>query len=152
MSKVTTDDLYVNLSASQTRKRLKGYGFGVRKVEAVDRNQSVIIHTATGDHLRQLRSLFADVMPCGSKAELDIPVENLRNLGPTSAAWLRDVGIQTRADLEQLGPALAYQFVKQRQPAASLNLLWSMAAALRDIDWRELSEPEKANLLAESEK
>jgi DNA transformation protein len=86
MTKATTDYLYVNLSASQTRKRLKGYGFGVRKVEAVDRNQAVIIHTATRDHLRELESLFADVMPSASKSDLDTPIENLRNLGPTRAA------------------------------------------------------------------
>lgn len=149
MTKAKTDYLYVNLSASQTRKRLKGYGFGVRKVEAVDRNQAVIIHTATRDHQRELESLFADVMPSASKADLDTPIENLRNLGPTSAAWLRDIGIQTRSDLEDVSPAFAYRRVKKRQPGASLNLLWSMAAALKDKDWREISEDEKAKLLAE---
>lgn len=62
MSKALTEKLYLNLSASQTRKRLKGHGFGVKRVEATDRNQSVIFHTATGTHLRELESLFADVM------------------------------------------------------------------------------------------
>ena len=61
MSKPLTSKLHVNLSASQTRKRLKGHGLGVKKVEAADRNRSVIIHTATGGHLRELESLFADV-------------------------------------------------------------------------------------------
>lgn len=88
-------------------------------------------------------------MPSDSKADLDTPIENLRNLGPTSAAWLRDVGIQTKADVEDLGPAVAYQMVRSRQPSVSLNLLWSMAAALMDKDWRELSEAEKAKLLDE---
>jgi hypothetical protein len=62
MNKPTTYALNVNLSASQVRKRLKGYGFGVRKVEATDRNQAVIVHTATGQHLEDLESLFADVL------------------------------------------------------------------------------------------
>jgi hypothetical protein len=66
MTNATTDKLYVYLSASQTRKRLKGHGFGVRKVEAADRNQAVIVHTATGQHLRELKSLFADVMSSSS--------------------------------------------------------------------------------------
>jgi hypothetical protein len=57
--------LRVNLSASQTRKRLKGYGFGVRSVEASDRNESIITHTATGEHRRELESLFADVIKTG---------------------------------------------------------------------------------------
>lgn len=34
MTKAALDKLYVNLSASQALKRLKGHGFGVRKVEA----------------------------------------------------------------------------------------------------------------------
>lgn len=151
MTKTPTDKLYVNLSASQARKRLKGHGFGVRKVEAADRNQSVVIHTATGGHLEQLKSLFADVVTSASRADLDIPVENLKNLGPTSTAWLREIGVQTRTDLERLGPAVAYRLVKQRQPRASLNLLWAMAAALKDKDWRELTDDTKAALRREVE-
>ena len=52
--------LYVDLGASQVRRRLKGYGFGVRKVESVDRGRAVIVHTATGEHRRELESLFED--------------------------------------------------------------------------------------------
>jgi hypothetical protein len=48
MTDYTTDKLYVVLSASQARKRLKGHGLGVRKVEAADRKQAVIIHTPLG--------------------------------------------------------------------------------------------------------
>jgi hypothetical protein len=55
-------------------------------------------------------------MPSSSREELDIPVENLRNLGPTSATWLREINVHTRADLDRLGPVLAYRLVKQRQP------------------------------------
>jgi DNA transformation protein len=151
MSKTTTDKLYVNLSASQTRKRLKGRGFGVKKVEAAGRNQAVIVHTATRGHLQELKSLFADAMPSSSRDELDIPVENLRNLGPTSAHWLREINVHTRADLERIGPVLAYRLVKQRQPDTSLTLLWAMTAALTDQDWRKLSDEVKAKLRAEVE-
>lgn len=142
-----TDKLYLNLSASQTRKRLKGHGFGVKRVEAADRNQAVIFHTATGAHLQELKTLFADVMPSASQEALSIPVENMRNLGPSSAAWLREIGVNTGSDLERLGPVLAYRLVKQRQPSVSLNLLWAMAAGLDDRDWRELSDDEKKTLL-----
>ena len=55
------DKLFVNLSASRTRLRLKGFGHGVRKVQSAGRNQSVIIHTATGLHLQELEAKFADV-------------------------------------------------------------------------------------------
>ncbi len=53
--------LFVNLGASQARRRLKGFGHGVRKVETAGNDQAVIIHTATGQHLRQLEAKFADV-------------------------------------------------------------------------------------------
>ena len=53
--------LFVNLGASQTRRRLKGFGHGVRKVETAGSNKAVIVHAATGQHLRQLQAKFADV-------------------------------------------------------------------------------------------
>lgn len=150
MAKESTHSLYVNMSASQVRKRLKGYGFGVRDVQAADRNQAVILHTATGEHLRELESLFADVTSARSKEALGTPVENLRNLGPGSAAWLREIGVHTKADLERVGPVAAYQLVKQRHAGVTLNLLWAMVAALGDRDILELSQGEKANLRAEA--
>ncbi len=55
------DKLYVNLSASQARRRLKGYGHGVRKVQSGGRDRAVIIHTATGQHLAELERKFSDV-------------------------------------------------------------------------------------------
>ena len=54
--------LYVRLSASQTRRRLQGHGFGVRKVQSAGRGEAVIIHTATGQHRRELEALFQDVL------------------------------------------------------------------------------------------
>jgi hypothetical protein len=55
------DKLVVNLGASQTRRRLKGFGHGVRKVQSAGRGQAVIIHTARGRHLTELQAKFADV-------------------------------------------------------------------------------------------
>jgi len=56
------DRLYVNLSASQTKRRLQGHGFGVKKVHSDGRNRAVIIHTATGQHRDELHALFADAI------------------------------------------------------------------------------------------
>ena len=114
MVKSTSYTLYVNLSASKVRKRLKGYGFGVRDIQASDRNQALIIHTATGDHLRELEALFSDVAISSSKDELATPLENLPNFGPTSSAWLREIGVHSIADLKKLGPVLAYHLVKRK--------------------------------------
>jgi len=62
MNELKGDRLYVNLSATQTKRRLQGHGFGVKKVHSNGRNQAVIIHTATGQHRDELHALFADVV------------------------------------------------------------------------------------------
>jgi len=64
-----TDDsghLNVTVSASEVRRRLKGHGFGVRRIESAGKGRTVIDHTATGKHLRQLESLFQGAVesPC----------------------------------------------------------------------------------------
>jgi hypothetical protein len=141
--------LLVNLSAAQTRRRLHGFGHGVRQVHSGGRNRAVIIHTATGGHLRALQARFADVGWADQEEDLPEPLENLRNLGPQSATWLRAAGICHRADLERIGPVVAFRRVREAQPRASLNLLWALAAALDGRDWRELTAPEKAALRAE---
>ena len=61
MTDPTNAKLFVNLGASQARRRLKGFGHGVCKVETAGNNKAVIVHTATGRHLRQLEKKFADV-------------------------------------------------------------------------------------------
>ena len=138
------DVLYVNVGASEVRRRLKGFGHGVRKIRSAGKNQAVVIHTATGRHREELEAKFADVGFADDMSELGEPVQNLRNLGPASAAWLTEAGIPTIAELRRLGPALAYRLVKQHRPDASRNLLWAMAAGLADRDWRELADEEKA--------
>lgn len=76
------------------------------------------------------------------------PIESLRNLGPASAAWMREAGVATVEDLKRLGPVVAYRLVKRREGKASLNLLWALAAGLEDLDWRELSATTKERLKA----
>jgi DNA transformation protein and related proteins len=61
MNDLKGDKLFVNLGASQTRRRLKGFGHGVRKVQTAGTNRAVIIHTATGQHLQELQAKFSDV-------------------------------------------------------------------------------------------
>jgi len=75
MSDPKGDKLFVNLSASQARRRLKGFGHGVRKVQSAGRNQAVIVHTATGRHLTELEGKFADVGCSSAESALGKPVE-----------------------------------------------------------------------------
>lgn len=144
--------LFVNVGPTEARRRLKGFGHGVRKVQSAGRNQAVLIHTATGQHLSELEAKFSDVGFSSAESDLSDPVENLRNLGPKSSQWLREAGITSIAELERLGPVVAYRLVKQRPPKASLNLLWALAAGLMKQDWRELSEITKERLRKEAEK
>ena len=67
MNEIKGERLYVELGASQVRRRLKGHGFGVRKVHSDGKNRAVIIHTASGDHLRELKALLQDAI--GKTAE-----------------------------------------------------------------------------------
>jgi hypothetical protein len=62
MNEIKGERLYVDMAASQVRRRLKGRGFGVRKVHSDGKNRAVIIHTATEDHLRELKALFQDAI------------------------------------------------------------------------------------------
>lgn len=67
--------LFVNLGASQTRRRLKSFGHGVRKIQTDGKDRAVVIHTATGRHLAELVSKFADVGSSTVSGELDRPLE-----------------------------------------------------------------------------
>lgn len=76
----------------------------------------------------------------------------LRNLGPKSQSWLAAVGIETIAQLRSAGAVAAYLLVRQAGFPATLNLLWALEGALRDIDWRTLSEVDKSRLQEELER
>lgn len=139
--------MYVNLGSAQTKRRLKGFGHGVRQVQSAGRNRAVIVHTATGRHLLDLEAKFADVGCAAREADLDEPPANLRNLGPTSAAWLVEAGFRSVSDLRRAGPLAAFQLVRNKHPEVSLNLLWALVAGLEERDWREISEQEKRHWL-----
>jgi hypothetical protein len=141
--------LYVNLGSSQTKRRLKSFGHGVRQIQSAGRNRAVIVHTATGQHLLELEAKFADVGYASREADLDQPPGNLRNLGVSSAAWLVEAGIRSISDIRRVGPVGAFERVRSKHPDVSLNLLWALIAGLEDRDWRDLTEVEKERWKAE---
>lgn len=71
----------------------------------------------------------------------------IRNIGPKSAAWLRQVGIKNRADLEQTGPVEAFLKIKRAGFKPSLNLLYALAGALENCHWSRLPHERKSTLL-----
>lgn len=75
----------------------------------------------------------------------------IRNIGPKSAAWLRQVGIRTIDDLRREGPVDTFLKVKRAGFRPSLNLLYSMEGALVDCHWTDLSDERKQQLISDYE-
>ena len=75
----------------------------------------------------------------------------LRNIGPKSAAWLRQVGLRSREDLEHAGPVGAYLKMRRAGFKPSLNLLYALEGALRDCHWQEVPEARRVELVAAAE-
>ena len=65
-------------------------------------------------------------------------LSKLRNIGAVSEAWLNEVGIFTRADLEEAGAVEAYRRVRARGHNASLNLVYAVQGAIMDLHWTDL--------------
>ena len=76
---------------------------------------------------------------------------SLRNIGPKSAAWLRQVGVRTREDLEAAGPLDAYLRVRRAGFKPSLNLLYSLEGALRGCHWQDVPDARRQELVAAAE-
>jgi len=79
-----------------------------------------------------------------TKAVKNPALAQLRNLGPASAAMLLDAGIRTPTQLRQLGAVRAFDRVRQRDPKASLNLLWAIEGALSDRPWQQVADEDRA--------
>ena len=77
--------------------------------------------------------------------------EKLRNIGPKSAAWLRQVGLRTREDLAGVGAVDAFMRVKRAGFKPSLNLLYALEGALLDCHWQEIPDVRRVELVAQAE-
>ena len=75
----------------------------------------------------------------------------LRNIGPKSAAWLRQVGLRSLEDVAAIGAVEAYMKVRRAGFKPSLNLLYSLEGALVDCHWQEVPEARRLVLVAELE-
>lgn len=74
-------------------------------------------------------------------------VENLKNIGPKSAVWLRDIGVHTRADLQEMGVVVAWSILKHQRPKqVNALLLYALEGALTDRHWNAIDLERKATL------
>lgn len=75
----------------------------------------------------------------------------LRNIGPKSAAWLRQVGLRTLEDLAATGPVDAYMRVRRAGFRPGLNLLYAIEGALKGTHWQDVPEARRVELVAAAE-
>lgn len=82
----------------------------------------------------------------------DVPISQLKNLGPRSASWLADLDIHTHSDLASVGADMAYRMVQHRHPGeANALLLYALHGALADRHWNSFSPEERAALRADAD-
>lgn len=75
----------------------------------------------------------------------------MRNIGPKSAAWLRQVGLRTPEALAEAGALGAFMRVRRAGFKPSLNLLYALEGALKDCHWQEVPEARRVELVAAAE-
>ena len=78
-------------------------------------------------------------------------MSKLRNIGPKSAAWLRQVGLRTHEDIAAVGTVEAFMRVKRAGFKPSLNLLYALEGALRDCHWQEVPDARRSELVGAAE-
>ncbi|HZH43750.1 MAG TPA: TfoX/Sxy family protein [Lysobacter sp.] len=71
----------------------------------------------------------------------------LRNIGPKSAAWLRQVGLRTQDDLAAVGSVEAFMRVKRAGFKPTLNLLYALEGALLDCHWQDVPDERRHELI-----
>lgn len=79
-----------------------------------------------------------------------IPVEQLKNVGPTIARRLREIGIRTKYELRTVGAVTAYRRICAKYPDRTIPVcyyLYSLEGALRDQHWDALSPRVRKQLL-----
>ncbi|MBK7044715.1 MAG: TfoX/Sxy family protein [Rhodanobacteraceae bacterium] len=73
----------------------------------------------------------------------------IRNVGPKSAAWLRQVGVKTDDEVRALGALEVFMKVKRAGFKPSLNLLYALEGAVVDCHWTALTAERKSELVLE---
>lgn len=72
----------------------------------------------------------------------------LKNIGPKSAVRLREAGIESREQIEDLGAVEVFRRLRQLYPA-SLTMLWALQGALLDLPYNQIPAEIRAALLDE---
>lgn len=77
--------------------------------------------------------------------------DKVRNIGPKSAAWLRQVGIHSIEELTELGAVASFIRIKRAGFRPSLNLLYALEGALLDCHWQEIPDARRSELILQAD-
>ena len=78
---------------------------------------------------------------------MSTPVGDLHSLGPVTAKRLAEVGITDAETLRRTGAVAAYKKLKFRfGKDVTLNALYGLDAAIRNVHWRDIDDARKAEL------
>ena len=75
----------------------------------------------------------------------------MRNIGPKSAAWLRQVGLRSLEDIAAIGTVDAFMKVRRAGFKPSLNLLYALEGALCNCHWQEVPDARRTELVSAAE-
>ena len=64
-----------------------------------------------------------------------------------SRAMLARAGIDSLAQISEMGSVATYRLAKSAKPNASLNLLWALEGLLSNRDWRVVAREDRLRLL-----
>lgn len=75
----------------------------------------------------------------------------MRNIGPKSAAWLRQVGLRSLEDIAAIGTVDAFMKVRRAGFKPSLNLLYALEGALQNCHWQDVPDARRTELVSAAE-
>ena len=78
-------------------------------------------------------------------------LSSLKNIGNTSAFWLKTIGINNYDELQAAGPVMAYIRIQEYGIKTTKSLLYALYGALQDIHWKEIDEQTKLKLCKEAD-
>ncbi len=77
--------------------------------------------------------------------------EKMRNIGPKSAAWLRQVGLRSLDEIAATGVVETFMKVRRAGFKPSLNLLYALEGAVLDCHWQEVPDARRIELVSAAE-
>ena len=81
-------------------------------------------------------------------------LSSLKNIGPTIQKRLQEIGINSKKDLMDVGPVLAYQKIQSKNPEKIIPVcyyLYSLQGALDNKHWDDLSQKQETKTIRSSQ-